>query len=314
MRNIVSVILVLLGFVFVATETKGQALSRNLPNAFWQAELREINIAQTQRSYLLREPTSHLTGSNKPLVIVLHGGGGNAHNAENMSGFSRLVNSKEIYVVYPNGSGPRENTLLTWNAKHCCGFAMTQNSDDVAFISALIDKLASDYPIDTRRIYVTGMSNGAMMAHRLGIELPHKITAIAPVAGTLFGDEQMPDSAVSALIINGALDENVPLTGGHSDGLGARAWDGTPAKPSIFQSEFWAMANNCDTRPVETSIGQIHRIRYACQNRSRVEQIIVLDNGHAWPGGQAGRARAAPPSQSFDATEAIWDFFSNQTK
>lgn len=82
--------------------------------------------------------------------------------------------------------------FLTWNATHCCGYAMENNANDIGFISALIDKAIAQYGVDKSRIYVTGMSNGAMMTHQLAIALPNKITAIATDVGTMFGDEKMP--------------------------------------------------------------------------------------------------------------------------
>jgi len=32
--------------------------------------------------------------------------------------------------VYPNGAGPNHK-MLTWNAKHCCGYAMQHDSQDI---------------------------------------------------------------------------------------------------------------------------------------------------------------------------------------
>ena len=89
-----------------------------------------------------------------------------------MTGFTPKASAEGFIVVYPDGTS-RRAPLLTWNAGHCCGYAMEQRVDDVAFISALIEDLAARFPIDRKRIYVTGMSNGAMMAHRLGSELSY---------------------------------------------------------------------------------------------------------------------------------------------
>lgn len=85
--------------------------------------------------------------------------------------------------------------------------------DAVGFINTLIDKLIETYPIDPKPIYVTGMSNGGMMTHRLGIELSNRFAAIAPVVGTLFGDEKKPEHPVSAIMFNGMLDRSVPYQG-----------------------------------------------------------------------------------------------------
>ena len=96
------------------------------------------------------------------------------------------------------------------------GLAMRRRVDDVGFIGALIDKLSIDYPVDPKRIYATGMSNGGMMTHRLGIELADRVAAIAPVVATVFGDEREPTRPVPALMINGMLDKSVPFRGGRA--------------------------------------------------------------------------------------------------
>ena len=63
--------------------------------------------------------------------------------------------------------------------------AHRDNIDDVGFISALIDLMIKDYNMDPNRVYMTGISNGAIMSYRLACEIPHKIAAIAPVDGNI---------------------------------------------------------------------------------------------------------------------------------
>ena len=76
------------------------------------------------RSYVVRVPSGISRESGQvPLVIVLHGGGGNARNAESMTGFTVKAEAERFIVVYPEGTS-RRAPLLTWNAGHCCGYAM----------------------------------------------------------------------------------------------------------------------------------------------------------------------------------------------
>ena len=270
-----------------------------------------------ERSYVVRLPKAlPASAAPVPLVLVLHGGGGNATNAEAMTGFTSKAERAGFIVVYPEGTGRLDKRLLTWNAVHCCGYAMQNKVDDVGFIRALLDRLAADWPVDTRRIYVTGLSNGGMMAHRLGTELSDRIAAIAPVIATVFGDEKMPTHPVAALMVNGQLDTSVPPAGGPPGGMGARAgaWDGTPTQPTLAQGSFWAAANGCQTPPSVAEQPPIIRWRYRCAPGRAVEVVLVGDNGHAWPGGQAGRARADAPNAAWSATDVIWSFFEAHTK
>lgn len=268
-----------------------------------------------ERSYLIRTPDeSALRNGPVPLVLVLHGGGGNAESAERMTGFTDKALKEGFIVAYPDGSGRFRDKLLTWNAGHCCGYAMERDADDVGFVGALIDRLADSYPIDPRRIYATGMSNGGMMAHRLGRELSDRLAAIAPVVATVFGDERRPPQPVSALMINGMLDKSVPHEGGPPGGRFNAAWDGTPARPALEQAVFWAEANGCAKNPAKDERGALLRWRHDCPAGRAVELYLLKDNGHAWPGGQRGTARGDLPSASMNATDVIWEFFRAHAK
>jgi len=268
-----------------------------------------------ERNYIIRVP-GDLPKSNSqvPLVLVLHGGGGNADNAEKMTGFNDKAGKEGFIVVYPEGTGRRNNKVLTWNAGHCCGYAMEKRVDDVGFISVLIDKLIKNYPIDPKRVYATGMSNGGMMAHRLGIELSNTFAAIAPVMGTLFGDEKRAAQPISAIMINGKLDKSVPHQGGPPGGIFKNAWDGTPAKPALEQAVFWAGSTGCAGSPIKTDTGTYTRWQYRCPAGLAVELYLVDDNGHAWPGGQKGSMLGDKPSSTFNGTDVIWGFFKAHTK
>lgn len=270
-----------------------------------------------ERRFLLYTPP--VSGARRaPLVLVLHGGGGHGENVADMTGFTDKARREGFFVAYPDGSGKRRGRLLTWNARHCCGYAMTRHVDDVGFIRTLIATLVRDLPVDPARIYVTGLSNGGMMTHRLGIELSGTVAAIAPVVAGLFGDEPPPAGPVPILIINGALDDAVPPAGGPPGGRAPRAWDGTPVKPAAYQAEFWATANRCDPQPERNSTGSGHsRVdvwRYRCPAGGDVVRYLVGDNGHAWPGGHRGSRRGDTPSEAVDATDLIWDFFKNHSR
>ena len=265
------------------------------------------------RSYLLHDFSR---GPNAPAVIVLHGGGGNAANAVMMTGFDRIAKREGLIAVYPNGTSGRAGLpLLTWNAGHCCASAMEARVDDVGFIAAVIDTLVARGKADRSRIYVTGMSNGAMMTHRLGRELSTKIAAIAPVVGAVFGDERPPVAAVPAFIIVGADDHIVPGAGGPL-ALRPMLANGRAAdrnvSPAIDQAAYWAKANGCGT-PVRSQTATSVVVQWTdCSSGAPVVFHTVARNGHAWPGGEPGRAAADRPAADFDASEAMWTFFKAQ--
>jgi polyhydroxybutyrate depolymerase len=262
-----------------------------------------------QRSYVLRLPPQVQAGARLPLVLVLHGGAGNAEHAERMTGFTDKGAREGFIVVYPEGSGRLKDRLLTWNAGHCCGSAMQGQVDDVGFIRALIDALVARYPVDPARIYVTGMSNGGMMTHRLGLALGDRLAAIAPVVATVFGDEPRAASPLPALMINGAQDVSVPPAGGAPGGRFPQAWDGTPTQPALAQARLWAQANGCQAEAQRSESSVAIQWRHACPVGREVELLLVKDVGHAWPGDEAGSRRGDAPGKALDATTVIWDFF-----
>jgi polyhydroxybutyrate depolymerase len=257
-------------------------------------------------------------GRLAPMVIVLHGGGGNAENVAEQTGFDAVAEREGLIVVYPNGTGgPLLRQLQTWNAGHCCAQALQNDVDDVGFISAMIDEMAANGRADPARIYVTGLSNGGMMTHRLGIEIGDKLAAIAPVIAGLFGDEPPPIAPLPVLIINGAEDRNVKGEGGPVEGIRA-ALGAAPAdrdlEPAEFQAQYWAAAAAC-TAPRTDELSVALRISYQrCPPGIEVVQYVVRNNGHAWPGGTAPRAAADPPNPDFDASEVIWEFFARHSR
>jgi polyhydroxybutyrate depolymerase len=228
-----------------------------------------------------------------------------------MTFFTEKARKEGFIVVYPEGTN-RRGALLTWNAGHCCGHAMNNNVDDVGFVSALIDTLAANHPVDTSRVYATGMSNGGMMAHRLGIELSNRIKAIAPVVATVFGDEKRPARPVRALMINGMLDRSVPSRGGKPGGRFRGAWDGKPAKPALAQASFWGEVNGCAAAPEQHETPAFTHVQYRCPAGRAVELYLIRDNGHAWPGGRSGTELGDRPSTAIDATDTIWEFFARR--
>ncbi|MBI1361014.1 MAG: polyhydroxybutyrate depolymerase [Alphaproteobacteria bacterium] len=262
-------------------------------------------------------------GKPAPTVIVLHGGGGNSANAADMTQFDVVAAREHLLAVYPDGTGALPGGRVeTWNAGHCCAYAMENKVDDVGFISKLIDGLVASGRADAKRIYVTGMSNGGMMAHRLARELPDKIAAIAPVVGAVFGDEPPPSGAVSALIIVGADDHTLPGAGGkvggdRKDGAIARLarppadHDIAPAKAA---ADYWVKTDGCRD-PVESSVAGAKLVSWSrCRDGTEVDFYTVANNGHAWPGGRPGRAEADPPSTAFSASETMWAFFKRHSR
>jgi polyhydroxybutyrate depolymerase len=168
----------------------------------------------------------------RPLVIALHGGGGTPASVDRLTGFYALADREGFVLAVPRGVGGH------WNdGRPDAPFrARIGDVDDVGFIDALIDHVASGGPIDPGRVYVTGMSNGASMAGRQAVERAPRLAAIGQVAGTASPDVvagAQPACPVPVLQIHGTADPLVSYEGGTVRGplgrrrgvvLGVEAW------------------------------------------------------------------------------------------
>jgi len=267
------------------------------------------------RTYIVHLPPVYDGKKPLPLIIALHGGGGNAQHMEEKTGFSLKADEEGFIVVYPDGTGRLRNRFLTWNAGYCCGYAFENNVDDVGFIRVLIKKLQNTYKIDSNRIYVTGHSNGAMLTYRVGAELSDVIAAIAPVAGSIGGyatNESSlwiipePTYPVSVIVIHGRLDSHVPYDGGHGKNA-----SGSRVDLSVNESiAFWVEYNGCNPTPQTniTNNGSVIVDTYSGgRNGTEVVLYTLVNGGHWWPGSNY-------QYQNFSATDVIWDFFSKHPK
>jgi len=269
------------------------------------------------RSYIAHVPPG--LSSPAPLVVALHGGGGNAAGQQKYSRMDELADREGFVVLYPNGTGRLRDRLLTWNAGTCCGSAMRQQVDDVGFIAAAIDDLAARVALEPRRVYATGMSNGAMMAYRLGAELPERIAAIAPVAGSMVF-RGAPRAPVPVLHIHSVDDPRALYAGG----LGP-PFPMTTTRvlhPAVAETlARWSAANGCKGDPVEQEVrsgdgpnaGQTATLLSYPGCRAPLEHWKLTGAGHVWPGGQQkflagllGRGTSL-----VDANAEMWRFFSH---
>ncbi len=261
------------------------------------------------RSAQVHLPPGHNAAKKYPLVMVLHGGAANADYAVRMSEMNPLADQHGFIAVYPNGTGIYQHAVLTWNAGNCCGWAHEHNIDDVGFLNALLTRLETAYGADSARIYVTGISNGAMMAYRLACELSHRITAIAPVAGTLNYDGPPPKNPVSVLHFHGTADQHAPYDGG----TGSKTLYPRIDRPVRETIRFWVQHNGCRQTPMLKQDGAIMCETYT-GGRSGSEVILytLQGEGHTWPGGKPGirNGNMDLPTQALRATALIWSFFS----
>ncbi len=273
---------------------------------------RTLNHDGLERSYLLHVPSGYNDTHPSAVVLVFHGGGGNAEIIARQTGFSAQADRAGFLVVYPNGSGRLKDKVLTWNGGTCCGFAQEQNVDDVGFVRAIIADLQSFAAIDTKRIYATGMSNGGIMSYRLACEASDLIAAIGPVAGTQNITPCEPKEPVSVIHFHGTNDNHLPYKGG----VGSDSLTGVNYESVQASIQFWLNYNHCPSASRNEDFADIQHIAYTdCAAGSAVELYTIVGGGHAWPGGNGPAwAGGDQPTTTISATQIIWDFFAAHPK
>ena len=266
-----------------------------------------LNWDRRERTFFVHLPPSINAQKKFPLVIVLHGGGGSAEGTMKQTGMSAKADQENFIAVYPNGTGRNDDKLLTWNSGNCCGYALDNKIDDAGFLRALIAQLVKDYPIDSKKIFATGISNGGMMSYRLACEASDLVAAIAPVAGAL-NNACNPANPVSVVAFHGTADENVLYNGGAPK----KQADPHPRvdKSVAYAMNFWSSRNNCSAVPQRVENGNAVRDEYSgCVGNTSVVLYTLKGGGHSWPGGERMAIFLDPPFKGISATDAMWEFF-----
>ena len=264
-----------------------------------------------ERTYLVHVPPQYDPAAPMPAVLAFHGGGGNANNMVAFSGLNEKADQAGFIVVYPEGSG-RLPRMLTFNAGNCCGKAAESKIDDVAFTRLVLDDLERIANVDRRRVFATGMSNGAMMSYRLAAELSDRIAAIAPVAGPMGTKDCRPGRAVSVMHFHGDADEFAPFKGGR--GRGPSGTDFYSVQHSI---DAWVAANGCRPTPQMTRLPDraddgttVKEIRYASgRDGAEVVLVVIEGGGHTWPGREPRLRALGASTRDISANDMMWEFF-----
>jgi polyhydroxybutyrate depolymerase len=264
----------------------------------------EMVVDGIQRSYIMYSPTTH-SQKPLPLMIVLHGGLGNAEHIMKTTAMNDIADSGPFVVAYPNGVGGLFGFAKrrTWNAGGCCGPAVKKGVDDVKFVEKIIGDIGKKISIDTRRIYVTGMSNGAMMAYRLAAAMPDKIAAVIAVAGTMAIDDFDAAKSVAVMLIHGSDDKNVPIGGGS----GAMSVSGVAHRSLADTVSLITRARHCSAPEMKTDKGGVRITSYRCSAGAPVVVVLIEEGSHAWPGGH-GRWQPNSSGHHFSASKEAWEF------
>lgn len=282
----------------------------------------ELRHEGRDREYILhRPPGANDAREPRPLLLVMHGGGGKAQGIIDVTRgrFNELADAENFFVVYPGGFDK------SWNDGRVDvrATAHRENIDDVGFLKRVIESIAAEYAIDRKRIFATGISNGGFMSMRLACQLSDTIRAVAVVTAQLSQDllpACRPGRPVGMLLINGTDDPIVPYDGGTVEIFWTKRGEILSTDDTL---RFWARHNRCGPTPATVQLPdrqpdddtRVDRISYSgCASGRGVQLLRIRGGGHTWPGGAPFLTERLVGKVSNDivACDEIWNFFRSQ--
>ena len=280
-------------------------------------ERRTMLIQGRERTYFVYSPPSQTGKASKPVVFLLHGGGGaDGYEMAKRTGINRIAHREGFLVVYPYGVDGQ------WNDGRGKTFRRADDNtdvDDVGFIAAILDELIQSGSADPKRVYAVGLSNGGMMTYRLGIELGDRLTAIAAIIANLPANlaNQKPVRPLPVLIMNGTADPMMPWDGGSVRVLGKKYGEVLSTAATV---RYWTKAAGLREPPETRKLAD-----RGSDDRSAVEVDVyrkpqgtlevvlyrVVGGGHNLPGGQTPDRPLllGPKNMDIHALEEVWSFF-----
>ena len=265
-----------------------------------------MTAGERTRTFALRRPDGGR--GDIPLLLVLHGNSPDAtgQTMRDWTTFDHQADAWGFAIGYPDGVGG------CWADGRGVTTADEAGVDDVAFLRAIIAWSTDRYGTWPDRAVVAGISNGAFMAHRMGVDAGDQVAVIAAVAGGLPASlrDSTPSHAVSAMLIHGTADSISPIEGGYSRHRGPNGELRGRTLSLDEMAEFCRRTDRCPPGP-----GEQHRTEFSSRDTAtgglggtEVVAWTVFDGGHSWPGATPAPEWTEPTTQEFDAAEEICRF------
>jgi polyhydroxybutyrate depolymerase len=297
----------------------------------------EVEINNSTRTFVVHLPQGYDSQQHYPVVILLHGRDQDAAQMARLTHFNEFADRDSIIAVYPNAGNGRWNIGAGQPPPYGRGPYRRREpygpgypppgprrepgerrqgaapSADMQFLHHMLDKVATHYSVDTRRIYAAGLGEGGFLALRMGCNMADRIAAIAAVGAAMPRSLNcIPSRPVPVLLINGTDDPIVHYDGGrYKDGM-------LHLLSAEDSAKEWARMNRCSEKPAESKLpslqkgGKDTKVYFfdGCQENAQVALFAVKDGGHTWPGGEQYmiEKEVGKTSHAFDANETIWSF------
>lgn len=256
-----------------------------LTPVFAQTDIPTLTYDNRERTYYLHVPPDLPSDTSVPLVIALHGAGGSGVEFFFSTQLHQLADETGVIVAYPNGIREGWN-YLDADELHPADLY----TDDMGLVAALIDEISANYPIDSKRVYVLGYSNGGMLAIRAMCEHSARLAGVIVMAATFehrLAQHCQTARPTSFLLVLGTEDQAFPWTGFAILTDDRRFRSSFSARQTM---QYMASLNQCEGQSVAerldvegSPVGVIQDMFVTCANNTQLALMALVDAGHTWP-------------------------------
>lgn len=259
------------------------------------AQIQNFEWQGMQRQYLVKTPENY---ESLPVLFYLHGLGDNITRLDNEFHFQQIADNYNWMIVIPQALNEGYGSM--WNAG-----LTASTTNDSGFLMALLDSLATQYPVNQDSIFFTGFSMGGFMSHRMAIEHGDRINAAAPVSGliTTYMANHTAVAPVRILDIHGTTDPVVGYDGG-SEYFGYLL--GLSVENIL---NYWINANGCTNEPIVDTLPDLQNdglrfVEYVYPGTKELRHLKVIGGDHSW--------YHKANQHDIDYMEYIHDFFTGK--
>jgi polyhydroxybutyrate depolymerase len=275
-----------------------------------------MTSGREERWYFRHVPPAHDGAQPVPVIVDLHGYSEGAEVHVALSGLPAYGDEQGFVTLTPQGRG----AIAFWQPSPSAA------STDMVFLSDMLDQVEAGLCVDTARVFVTGLSNGAMMTSAVACALADRVAAVAPVAGVTPIDGCTLSRPVPVVAFHGTEDQylsydggfgpatgNLPAPDGSDQTLGdlGATVGGGPSVEEVVAA--WASRNGCEGEPERDAVAaDVTELVYPCPVGDEAELYRIEGGGHTWPGSELTKQAVAllgMTTFSISANEVMWQFF-----
>jgi poly(hydroxyalkanoate) depolymerase family esterase len=298
---------------------------------------RTYTVAGRTRRALIHTPAGVDPKTAVPLVCMLHGCTQDPATFAAATRMNEAADRHGFVAVYPQQErGDNQQCCWNWFLREHQERGAGEPASIVAIVRELMGTTSSS-TIDTRRVFVVGLTAGGAMATILAAAYPDVFAAVAvhsglgyrsatslgaaftamagggedPVAQGRAAHAAMGELArpVPSMVVHGSADQTVAPVNAERVLLQSMTANRLAA-PETYDLDI--------ARPTTTSRGQVNgghpytRSQWTDRRGALMHELLKVDGlAHAWSGGAPGGSYTDPRGP--DATEAIWRFFAQAT-